>query len=72
MTGQVDLSGVRGACDGLTAGRPNVLLMTADGGFKNVDESRDANRNKLFVGEHQGVPALFFGKPMSGMCIILR
>lgn len=72
VTGQVDLSGVRGACDGLTAGRPNVLLMTADGGFKNVDESRDANRNKLFVGEHQGVPALFFGKPMSGMCIILR
>lgn len=72
VTGTVDMSGTCGACDGLSSERPFVLLMTADGGFTNVDERRDADRNRLFVGERQGVPALFFGKPMSGLCLIIR
>ena len=72
VTGSVDLSRTRGVCEGLTADRPNVLLMTSDVGFTNVDETRDAQRNRLFVGKHLGLPALYFGKPFGGTCIIVR
>ena len=71
VTGMVDLTGVSGACDGLSSSLQNVLLMTAAGGFTNVDETPDAARCKLFTESHLGVPALYYGK-RPGLVVVVR
>ena len=70
-TGAVDLTGVSGACDGLNASRQNVLLMTAAGGFTNVDGTSDASHCRLFTRTYQNVPALYYGK-RAGLMVVVR